>query len=102
MTKLKIGGGVVEVVEAVMDEYGRYESDKETIYIRTGLKGLTKARTQLHEVIHAIWHEYDMPTENEETCVRRLESGLASFFMDNPTYGKKLVAELVKGATSRN
>lgn len=96
MTKLKIGGGVVEVIEAVMDEYGRYEADKEVIYIRTGLKGLTKARTQLHEVIHAIWHEYDMPTENEETCVRRLESGLAAFISNNPEFAKKIVSEIVK------
>jgi hypothetical protein len=98
--KVRVGPAVLDIVEVEMDEYGRYDPAKEAILVRSGLSTYVRSRTELHEILHAIWDEYDLPREFEETCVRRLESGLVAFFMDNPTYGKKLVSELVKGTAS--
>lgn len=96
--KLKIGGNVLRIVEAEMDEYGRFDEERQKIFIRSGLEGLQRHRTELHEILHAIWNEYDLPTENEESCVRRLEAGIAAFVMDNPKYAKGLVTALSSAA----
>ena len=95
--KLKIGGAIIAVEEAEMDEYGRFDHEKEKIFLRSGLQGLQRHRTLLHEIIHVVWSEYDLPTDPvEETCVRRLESGLSAFIMDNPDVAKALVSGISK------
>lgn len=95
--KLKIGGMVLTVQEAEMEEYGRFDHEKEKIFLRAGMDGLARDRTLLHEIIHVIWSEYDMPVDPvEESCVKRLESGLTSFIMDNPKEAMKLVERIAK------
>lgn len=93
--EVKIGGMLLDLVQSEMDEFGRFDEEKQKIFVRAGLDKNLAARTILHEVIHAIWAEYDLPKEPiEETCVRRLESGLSAFIMDNPALVKKLVADI--------
>jgi hypothetical protein len=100
--KLKITGNIVRMEEAQMDEYGRFDEEKEAIFIRAGLKGLQRHRTELHEILHAIWLEFDLPKHEEETCVRRLEAGLTAFVMDNPQYAMKLFGALTRFAATRD
>lgn len=95
--KVKVAASVLELVEAEMDEYGRYDEEKEKIFIRSGLEGLQRVRTEFHEILHAIWNEYDLPPEQEESCVKRLESGIVSFVLDNPEYAKKMIASMCSG-----
>lgn len=92
--KVKVAASILELVEAEMDEYGRYDEEKEKIFVRAGLEGLQRSRTELHEILHAIWNEYDLPPDQEESCVKRLESGLVAFILDNPDYAKKLVGAM--------
>jgi hypothetical protein len=94
--RVRIGPAVLDIVEADIEEYGRFEAEKETILVRKGMSDYVRSRTELHEILHAIWEEYDLPRDHEETCVRRLESGLVAFFIDNPEYGKKLISTLIK------
>jgi hypothetical protein len=94
--KVRIGPAILDIVEADIEEYGRFEAEKETIFVRKGLTPYVRSRTELHEILHAIWDEYDLPREYEETCVRRLESGLVAFFLDNPEYGRRLVSTLIR------
>lgn len=101
--EVKIGGMVLDVVTSEMDEFGRFDEEKQKIFVRHGLDKNLTARTLLHEIIHAIWCEYDLPKEPiEETCVRRLESGLASFIMDNPVLAKKLVTDISSRRATRS
>jgi hypothetical protein len=97
--KVKVGGSILEMVEAQMDEYGRFSSEDQKIYLRANMKGLHRPRTELHEILHAIWHEYDLPREQEETAVLRLESGITGFIADNPDYARGLVSRLIKETT---
>ena len=82
--KVKVAGSILEMVEAQMDEYGRFSSEDQKIYLRAGMKGQNRPRTELHEVLHAIWHEYDLPRDHEESSVLRLETAVTAFFADNP------------------
>jgi hypothetical protein len=97
--KLKVAGNIIEMVDAVMDEYGRFSSEDQKIYIRANMKGLHRPRTELHEILHAIWHEYDLPREQEESAVLRLETALTAFFADNPDYSRGLVSRLIRETT---
>jgi hypothetical protein len=99
MNTIRVGPAILEIVESEMDEFGRFDEDKEKIFVRRGLTPYVRARTVLHEVLHAIWLEYDLPKEGEESCVRRLESGIVAFVLDNPEYTKKIISELIKGNT---
>ena len=96
-TRVRVGPAILDIVESEMEEFGRFDEEKETIFLRRGLSSYVQARTVLHEVIHAIWLEYDLPKDNEESCVRRLESGLVAFILDNPEFFKKLLTDIVKG-----
>ena len=101
--EVKVGGMILEVVSSEMDEFGRFDEEKGKIFVRNGLTANMTARTLLHEIIHAIWCEYDLPKEPiEETCVRRLESGLASFIMDNPALAKQLVRDISSRRATRS
>lgn len=93
---VRVGPAILKVLEADMEEYGRFEAEKEIIFLRKGLSPYVRSRTELHEILHAIWDEYDLPRDHEETCVRRLESGLVAFFIDNPEYGRRLISTLIK------
>lgn len=98
MSTIRVGPAILDVVESEMDEFGRFDEEKEKIFVRRGLSSYVRARTVLHEVLHAIWLEYDLPKEGEESCVRRLESGLVAFILDNPEFSKKLFTEIAKGS----
>lgn len=94
--KVRVGPAVLDVVELEIDEFGRFEEDGERIVVRKGLNPYVRSRTELHEILHAIWLEYDLPKDHEESCVRRLESGLVAFVLDNPEYTQKLITTLIK------
>jgi hypothetical protein len=96
LTTIKVAGTVYEITPAEMDEYGRCDYEQERILIRHSLTGMVRAKTELHEIIHAIWDEYDLPKEQEESCVRRLESGMTSFIVDNPDYARDLVSRIIE------
>jgi hypothetical protein len=97
--KIKVAGSILELVEAQMDEYGRFSSEDMKIYLRSGMKGAHRPRTELHEILHAIWHEFDLPRDQEESCVLRLESGLTAFIVDNPEYARGLISRLIKASS---
>lgn len=100
--KIKVGGMVLRMVTSEMDEFGRFDEEKNAIFIRAGMEPAMVYRTLLHEVLHAIWAEYDLPKEPiEETSVRRLESGLSGFFMDNPKLATAMVKEIIKSGQDR-
>lgn len=64
---------------------GQHSYNRQEIDIHPGIK--TKEQVidvKLHEVLHALWDHYDLPTENEERIVTALGGGLTMFFKDNP------------------
>lgn len=44
------------------------------------------ADTMVHEVLHAIWHERDLPEDDEERIVRALAHGLTALLKDHPEF----------------
>jgi hypothetical protein len=42
--------------------------------------------TLLHETLHALWREYNLPTETEEHIVTCLANGLTQMASDNPEF----------------
>lgn len=59
----------------------------ETIEIAPDQSPGNAVNTLLHEVLHAIWHAYDLgDAASEEPAVTRLSTGLAAVFSDNPEF----------------
>lgn len=46
--------------------------------------------TLIHEVLHALWREYNLPQDCEEHLVTCLANGLTQTFRDNPDFVKVL------------
>ena len=94
--KLKVGSSIYELIEAETEEFGRCEIDTSKIVIRSGLGGNQKAKTLFHEVLHAIVYEYAVPVNEvqEEELIRKLESGICGFIIDNPKLFDALVKDL--------
>lgn len=47
--------------------------------------------TVLHEALHAIWDEYELPPQHEEQCVSAVENGIRSLFRNNPEFAKEFM-----------
>lgn len=94
--KLKVGSSIYELIEADVEEFGRCEIDTSRIVVRKGLCGNQKAKTLFHEVLHAIVYEYAVPVNEvqEEELIRKLESGVCAFIMDNPKLFDTMVKNL--------
>lgn len=94
--KIKVGSSIFEVSEADVEEFGRCEIDTSRIVIRKGLGGNQRAKTLFHEVLHAIIYEYAVPVTElqEEEIIRKMESGVCAFILDNPKVFDTLVKDL--------
>lgn len=70
--------------------YGCCEKDKRLISIWLSGNDLRDAGILLHEVMHAVWHEYEMDeeTETEETTVNRISAGLMKVLTANPAFAQ--------------
>lgn len=98
-TVVKIGAVDYEI-HSMTPEEGRKEDcmgkcDEETGVISVVFegRGRTGAVTLLHEILHALWGEYDLGhAEKEERAVTALSNGVAAAMRDNPA-----VFEWIKG-----
>jgi len=67
------------------DSYGQCDKQRGIIYICTHLDPIVVADTFLHEIMHAIWHEYNLQdSDQEERIVHTLSTGLVQVMHDNP------------------
>ena len=67
------------------DSYGQCDKQRGVIYICTHLDPIVVADTFLHEIMHAIWHEYNLQdSDQEERIVHTLSTGLVQVMLDNP------------------
>ncbi len=68
------------------DDWGLCDKDKRIISIRWNRDPVANVDTLIHEILHAIWYEYQMceEGEEEEICVGKLASGLAKVMKRNP------------------
>lgn len=96
VAKVKVGSSVYDVIEAETEEFGRCEIDTGKIVMRKGLSPNQRAKTLFHEILHAVVYEYAVSTNEiqEEEIVRKMESGLCAFMMDNPKVFDTLVKDL--------
>ena len=68
------------------DNWGLCDKDKRIISIREHRDSRFNVDTLIHEICHAIWHEYQMAEEgeDEEATVGKLASGLTKVLAANP------------------
>ena len=67
------------------DSYGQCDKQRGIIYICTHLDAIVVADTFLHEILHAVWHEYNLQDDDrEERIVHTLATGLTQVMHDNP------------------
>jgi predicted SprT family Zn-dependent metalloprotease len=63
-----------------MKDFAHCDDDNETIYLRSGIKGVVADQTLLHELIHGILYrsggKFQLDDKQEEALVRALEHGL--------------------------
>ena len=88
---VKLGGHTIEVQETETEDwYGRYHRAGLLIEIRKDQSPSQKAASLLHELLHAIWGESDLPkkfNENgEEEVVTVFEGGLYDLIRNNPKF----------------
>ena len=78
--KISILGREYKIRRKKMADFGRYDCDAATIWLKSGLRGEHAKQTLLHEVIHCILHEsgqsWLQTDEQHESLVRSLEHGL--------------------------
>ena len=68
------------------------------IQIDTSHGGYQTASTLIHEILHAIYEEYNVNgNDDEERTVRSLERGLMQVFLDNPDL-LQFIAQMTAGA----
>jgi len=87
-TKIKIGCrtctvGFLTEREAV-DHKGYHNSSTGVLMFDPNLDDEDMVNTVLHEILHGLWREYDLPDEDEEHCVITLANGLQALMQDNP------------------
>lgn len=73
---------------------GLHSPNEPAIYIRSDEAPAEQARILWHELIHALWHAFNIPKQardEEQTC-EVLESPLAALFVDNPHLSQALLA----------
>jgi len=68
------------------DEWGQCQKDERIISIRIHRDPVFTLDTLLHEIMHAIWYEYQMNEdgEAEEAVVGKLSSGMVKVLAANP------------------
>ena len=74
------------------EQWGECDTNRGEIYVCTEVEPLQKLDILLHELLHAVWSEYNLSEKpDEETAVNILSTGLTQVLYDNP--------ELVKVCT---
>ena len=74
------------------ESYGQCDKQRAIIYVCTHLDDDLVADTLLHEILHAIWHEYGLQDDDrEERIVHTLASGFIQVMKDNPNAIRYLV-----------
>lgn len=69
-----------------------HEGSKVLVYNK--LTGWDRKETLLHEVMHAVWHMWNMRDEaGEEETVSAMARGLTTVFKDNPELAKYLISK---------
>ena len=65
--------------------HGQCDKMRGVIYVCTEDDPLVVVDTLIHELLHAIWHEYGLDEkEDEERAVLMLATGLTQVLADNP------------------
>ena len=65
--------------------YGSCNHEKQTIKLSKEMTKERHAEVLLHEIIHAVFHAYNIRTEDgEERVTTSLANGLTQVFVDNP------------------
>lgn len=68
------------------DKFGHCDFVGSTIAIANeGMANAHVVNTLLHECLHALWREYNLPIEHEEHIVTCLANGLTQLIRDNPS-----------------
>ena len=77
--------------------YGSMDADHQTVNVTVENRSLGDILdTLLHETLHAVWEEWNIPSRpREERAVRGLGTGLAAVYAQNPEYVQS-IAKLVK------
>jgi hypothetical protein len=73
---------------AAQDVDGRYVATQQAIDIRVDLTEEAANETLLHEALHALWDQLDLPKADEETIIARLSPQLLALFRHNPALGR--------------
>lgn len=69
---------------------GWCDKQQAMIFIRAELKGDYRKEVLLHEICHALWHEYAFPgSDNEEDMVNWMGKALTVFISDNKAFFRK-------------
>ena len=67
------------------ESYGQCDKQRGIIYYCTHLDSIVVADTLVHEILHAIWHEYNLQdSDNEERTVHSIGNALIQVWYDNP------------------
>jgi len=67
------------------DSYGQCDKQRGIIYYCTHLEPALVAETLVHEINHAIWHEYNLQDDDrEERIVHGFGTGWTQVWIDNP------------------
>jgi hypothetical protein len=63
---------------------GACHKEEKWLYFDSSNKTENTLDTVLHELLHGIWKEFNIPKDKEEKCVTMLAKGLSSVLEENP------------------
>jgi len=97
--QIKVGFKTYEVQEGTFKEgqgnMGYHDSMEGIIYIASkDFPNEENVNTLIHELLHALWREYNLDRENEEHYVTVLANGLTRLMQDNPEMFKEMLKDL--------
>lgn len=83
-----------EAEVATTESFGQCDRQRGIIYVCDQFDPAVVADTLIHEVLHAIWHEYGMQDDDkEERTVHMMATGLTQLFRDNPALIRYLLRQ---------
>ena len=98
---VKIGYRTIRVIKwdfrdaVAARNFGEYHRHPGTILVDESLEGDQARETFLHELLHAIYGVWPLPTQpptlTEETIVATMAAGLATVLRDNPAVARWLI-----------
>lgn len=85
--KIRVGPIDYVVQRGEWGTYMGFHWKKGTLSVDETLRPQVEAMCAVHEVLHALFDQYDVKQgDNEEAVVRRLAFGLAALVRDNPGF----------------